>query len=94
MAGFVKYKSYSFVDKDPIIDAFRTLRGKSKTSYSDVQAEGGPTAGTVRNWEHGKVKRPHFASVWAAGRICGAIGIGSDGKGNPHFITRANGRKP
>ncbi len=87
--GFLRYKSYSFVSKDPVIDAFRTLRQDSGLSYTEIHGDGGPPPTTMRNWEVGSVKRPQFATVWAAARACGAIGITSgDNSGSPRFITK------
>ncbi len=86
--GFIRYKSYSFISKDPIIDAFRTLREDSGLSYAEINGDGGPPAGTMRNWEFGDVKRPQFATVWAAARACGATGIVTDSHGHPRFIKK------
>ena len=69
--GFIQYKSYLFVDKDPVIDAFRTARSDTKSSFQDIRDAGGPTVGTMRNWESGGVKRPQFATVAAATKAMG-----------------------
>lgn len=69
--GFIRYKSYLFTDKDPVIDAFRTARSDSKMTYKQIRDEGGPTVSTLRGWEHGKVRRPQFATVAAAVRTVG-----------------------
>jgi len=80
------YKSYTFKDRDPIIEAFVALRAESKMSYTQVRNEGGPATTTLSNWEHGKTKRPQHATVAAAASAIGATGIMFNG-GKPYFIT-------
>lgn len=82
--GILKiYKSYLFREKDPVIDAVRTYRQDRAFTYKNIQEEGGPAAQTVRNWEHGKVRRPQFATVWASIRAMGGRTIKSNDKGFP-----------
>lgn len=76
--GFINYKSYSFVDKDPIIDVVRTAVSDTRAKYSDIEEKGGPKASTVRNWLHGNTRRPHFCTVAAA---LNALGVGFTMKG-------------
>lgn len=83
MAGFLKYKAYPFVDKDPIIDVLRTLKRDAAMKDSQIAAKGGPTAGTLRNWFGGKTRRPQFATVAAA-----AVAMGET-----HLPLTADGRK-
>lgn len=71
MAGFVKYKSYSFVDKDPIIDKLRTVVGDSGRAWEDISRASGVSEKTLGNWFIGNTKRPYFATVEAVGRACG-----------------------
>jgi len=64
------YRSYNFIDKDPIIDFARTHvyahGGPSKVARdSDVA----PT--TLYNWFHKKTRRPQFATVAAVLLACG-----------------------
>lgn len=77
------YNSYMFRDKDPIIDAVRTVRQFKKIGYAAIEESGGPTATTVRNWEKGKTKRPQFSTVWAAIRAMGYGSIKVGDKGYP-----------
>lgn len=71
------YKSYVFRDKDPAIDALRTLvqdesGGRlSSKSLTSIEVSGGPKAGTMRNWFFGKTRRPQNATMEAAGRAIG-----------------------
>ncbi len=80
------YKSYLFREKDPVIDAVRTFRQDKGFTYQEIQEEGGPTAQTVRNWEHGKTKRPQFATVWASIKAMGGGTIKSNDKGFPSIV--------
>jgi hypothetical protein len=70
MAGFT-YKSYNFVDKDPIIDEVRTLFAQSGATYRWVEEHSGVTQQTLRNWFDGETKRPQAASINAVLRSIG-----------------------
>jgi hypothetical protein len=70
MAGFT-YKSYSFVDKDPIIDRVRTVIGDSQMQYKAISEGSGVSLATIRNMLDGKTKRPQAATVNAILRTCG-----------------------
>lgn len=84
--GFIKYKSYLFIDKDPIIDAMRGHVSESKMSYGQIHEAGGPSPTTLRNWFHGETRRPQFATVAATSRTLGAKGIMFNGKGTPYLV--------
>lgn len=63
------YRAYVFRGADPAIAEVKAiLKG---TSLKDVEEEGGPTAGTMRNWFKGKTKRPQNCTLEAAGRALG-----------------------
>lgn len=66
-----KYKSYRFTDKDPIIDATRTVVQDSGMSYQEISAKSGVAVGTLGAWFNGRTKRPQFCTVNAVGRTCG-----------------------
>ena len=70
MAGFT-YKSYSFVDKDPMIDQVRTVIQDSKRTYKDIANDSGVTANTIRNWLDGNTKKPQAATFNAVLRALG-----------------------
>lgn len=70
MAGFT-YKSYSFVDKDPILDEIRTIVQDSGATYTYISATSGVSMGTLVNWFGGKTKRPQAASINAVARALG-----------------------
>lgn len=73
--GFIKYRSYHFIDKDPVIDALRTAVSGSKKSYRQLHEESDVSVSTIRNWFHGKTRRPQFATVAAVLRATGKKGV-------------------
>jgi transcriptional regulator with XRE-family HTH domain len=70
MKGFT-YKSYSFTDKDPIIDEIRTVVQDSGVSYRQIEEESGVTGSTLHAWFHGKTRRPQAATLNAVARALG-----------------------
>jgi transcriptional regulator with XRE-family HTH domain len=68
---FKLYKSYSFIEKDPIIDVVRTAVQDSKLSYTDIHDLSDVSVGTMYNWFHGQTRRPTHAAVAA---VLGALG--------------------
>jgi hypothetical protein len=66
--GFT-YKSYSFVDKDPIIDEVRTVVGQ--TTYKQIEEDSGVTSSTLRAWFSGTTRRPQAATINAVLRCLG-----------------------
>ena len=73
--GFLRYRAYSFTDKDPIIDVLRTIKRDAEMSDREIMDGGGPTVGTLRNWFNGKTRRPQFATVAAASVAMGATSL-------------------
>lgn len=65
------YKSYRFIDKDPIIDRMRTIVQDSGETYTEISNLSGVSAHTLTNWFHGDTKRPQFASLMAVARVLG-----------------------
>lgn len=80
------YKSYNFVDKDPVIDAIRTAVSDSGLSYTKISDKSSVSAGTLGNWLNGKTRRPQFCTVWAVARACGKRGMTAGRDGAPRFI--------
>lgn len=78
--GFIRYKSYLFVNKDPIIDQIRTTRSDLQMSYREVHEKSGVSVAAIRNWEHGKVRRPQFATVMAVVNAMGRDIVTKKGK--------------
>ena len=70
MAGFT-YKSYSFVDKDPMIDQVRTVIQDAHMTYKAIAEASGVTAPTIRKWLDGDTKKPQAATFNAVLRACG-----------------------
>jgi transcriptional regulator with XRE-family HTH domain len=70
MTGFT-YKSYNFVDKDPMIDQVRTIIIDSHNTYKQIAELSGVNEGTIRNWLDGAVKRPQAATLNAVLRALG-----------------------
>jgi hypothetical protein len=65
------YKSYNFVDKDPIIDEVRTVFQESGVNYAWLQEQSGVTIATLHNWFDGETKRPQAATINAVLRALG-----------------------
>ena len=70
MAGFT-YKSYNFVDKDPIIDEIRAVYEDSGVNYQWIHEQSGVSKSTLVNWFDGTTKRPQAASINAVLRVLG-----------------------
>jgi len=68
--GFT-YKSYSFVDKDPIIDEVRTIVQMSGATYKKIEEDSGVTSATLRAWFQGKTRKPQAATLNAVARVLG-----------------------
>ena len=71
MAKGFTYKSYSFVDKDPIIDEVRTVFQNAGVTKQWIEEESGVTAQTLHHWFEGKTRRPQAATVNAVLRVLG-----------------------
>lgn len=68
------YKTYRFIDKDPMIDKLRTVvkekfqNHKGEIHYGLASERSGVSDGTLRNWFEGGTKRPQFATMCAVAR--------------------------
>jgi DNA invertase Pin-like site-specific DNA recombinase len=65
------YKTYSFRDKDPVIDQLRTMTKDSGRKTSEIAHAAGLSPTTPTNWFKKGVRRPQSASVEAYGRALG-----------------------
>lgn len=67
------YDSYRFLpeEKDPIIDAMRTIVEREGQSYQKIHEHGGPAVGTMSQWFTGSTRRPQFVTVAAFARALG-----------------------
>jgi hypothetical protein len=73
--GFV-YRSYSFVDKDPVIDEVRTIVQQAgllrkKGGLQQLYALSGVASSTTHNWFFGSTKKPNNATIEAVARSLG-----------------------
>jgi transcriptional regulator with XRE-family HTH domain len=68
--GFT-YKSYNFVDKDPIIDTVRTSVQDSKMTYKAIAEASGVGTSTISKMLDGATRRPQAATINAILRVCG-----------------------
>ena len=62
------YRTYSFRNKDPMIDKIRTVVEDSGKGYLSIHETSGVSTTTLYNWFHGKTRRPQFASLNAVAR--------------------------
>ena len=77
-SGFIKYKTYSFVDKDPIIDKTRTAVNDSGMSIKEISDNSRVSTSCMNAWFNGRTKRPQFATVNAVLRAVGKTLVVSD----------------
>ena len=88
--GFT-YKSYNFIDKDPMIDEVRTIVEASGASYKWVNGESGVSTQTMAKWFDGSTRRPQAATMNAVLRSLGyKLGVVEDHK----VIVPIEGRRP
>ena len=70
MTGFI-YKSYSFEDKDPMIDYVRTIIQESGATIKKISEDSGVGTHTISKWLYGETKQPKAASINAVLRALG-----------------------
>lgn len=59
------YRSYRFIDKDPVIDKLRTIVNDEGLTDSEAARIATLSPATTHNWFFGKTRRPQFASIAA-----------------------------
>jgi len=59
------YRSYNFVDKDPVIDKVRTIVQREGVTHQQLSWISGVSATTLYNWFEGQTRRPQHASIMA-----------------------------
>jgi hypothetical protein len=59
------YRSYNFVEKDPVIDRIRTIVQREHVDNNDVSKISGVSATTLHGWFDGKTRRPQYATIAA-----------------------------
>jgi transcriptional regulator with XRE-family HTH domain len=65
------YRSYVFIDKDPVIDVIRTAMQDAKVKPAKVARDSGVSPTTLGNWFHGPTRRPQFSTVAAVANALG-----------------------
>lgn len=65
MARVTIYRSYRFIDKDPVIDAVRTVVQAEHLKNSAVHSVSGVATQTLDNWFDGPTRQPHNSTVTA-----------------------------
>lgn len=92
MAKGFTYKSYSFIDKDPIIDEVRGVFDASGATYKSIEADSGVTYQTMRNWFEGKTRRPQAATINAVlralGKKLGIVDINAGVASTPESVAK------
>jgi DNA-binding transcriptional regulator YdaS (Cro superfamily) len=74
MAKITIYRTYRFVDKDPLIDAMRTVvRDEQHLTNGRASAISGVSATTFHNWFEGSTRRPQNACCSAAMAALGYV---------------------
>ena len=68
------YKSYNFIDKDPIIDHART-KVFANGGPSKMARESDVSPATLYGWFNGRTRRPQFATVARVLLACGETTI-------------------
>ena len=66
-----KYRTYRFIDKDPVIDKLRTAQQDAKESYKKISDGSGVAAGTLGRWFGGHTRKPQFCTVAAVANYLG-----------------------
>jgi predicted transcriptional regulator len=69
--GIFAYKSYNFVDKDPVLDIEKTVVQRSGMSFKEIHEAGGATPGTLNKHFNGATKTSRFDTLMATFRACG-----------------------
>lgn len=70
--GIFTYKSYNYLDKDPALDAARTVVQKSGMSFREVHEAGGATPATLNRWFNGEGRTCRHDALGATIRACKA----------------------
>jgi transcriptional regulator with XRE-family HTH domain len=71
MPRVFNYKTYNFVDKDPVVDLLRTIIKETGMSYKEIADKSGVSQGTLMRWFYGDVRRPQHATIMAVTRAMG-----------------------
>jgi hypothetical protein len=66
-------RTYRWFDKDPIIDAARTMIGDEKLKLNMVHQISGVSATTLDNWFHGDTRKPQNDTLTALSSSLGYV---------------------
>jgi transcriptional regulator with XRE-family HTH domain len=77
--GFT-YRSYNFVNKDPVIDKVRTIVQDEGLAHSDIAKLSGVGASTLNNWFEGETRKPQYATIAAVVTALGYEAVFKRGK--------------
>lgn len=82
---FSQYRSYNFVNQDPIVDAVRTMVRDEGLREKDVVSLSFLSPGCVGNMLGGVTRSPRFTSIAA---LCSGMGYAriEFGSHGPHFV--------
>ena len=69
--AITQYPTYSFREKDPIIDQLRTIIADEGLTYAKLHELSGVSETTLYNWFGGPTKRPQHATIMAVARAAG-----------------------
>jgi transcriptional regulator with XRE-family HTH domain len=58
--------SYQWIDKDPILDFFKSARETSGMSFEEIAEHSGVSKQTLRNWDFGSTRKPQRLTMRAA----------------------------
>lgn len=73
MARINIYRTYRWIDKDPIIDAVRTVVEDEKLKTSAVHNISGVATATLENWFNGDTRKPQNATLTAVTSALGYV---------------------
>ena len=71
MATMNLYRTYSFRNKDPVIDKLRTIKKDTGFTNTEICEASGVSETTLYNWFDGKTRRPQHATIMAVAHAMG-----------------------
>jgi transcriptional regulator with XRE-family HTH domain len=67
------YRTYRWRDKNPIIDALRTIKEQERLNYSQISQLSGVAAATMKNWFEGDTRKPFDHTATAMSSALGYV---------------------
>lgn len=73
MADIKVYRSYQFIDKDPVIDQVKDMIEKERLLKKPgiIHELSGVSKATLHNWFYGETRKPQYATVMAVATSLG-----------------------